>query len=368
MLLGAPGGRAADKYRVYLGTAGTLENEGVFRSVLDVRTGQLSQPELAVAALRPGVITIHPAGTHLYTIGKPAGYKGPRSGSVCAYKIDRDSGSLTLLNYEETKGQGPCYLQIDHQRRNILVCHYMSGNISVLPIAADGSVRPVSCVQQHSGSSQNPIRQDRPHPHSVTLDAADRYAFVTDLGLDRIVIYRYDSAKGKLIPSNSRYVATRPGSGPRHFVFGPGERFAYANLELTSEVTVFRHDAEHGSLQPVQTISTLPDDYAGRNANAGIRITPDGRFLYVTNRGHNSVAMFAVDSKSGRLTWLGSAATPGEVPQSLAIDPTGRWLIATDMRSGHARVFKINKETGRLTHACTITVPKVNTVVFQPLD
>ena len=368
-LMSTSSATAAEKYRLYLGTADALENEGIFSSVLDVTTGQLTEAKLAVEALRPGVIAIHPAGTHLYSIGKPAGYKGPRSGSVCAYKIDRKTGSLTLLNYEETKGQGPCYLQLDHQGRNILVCHYMSGNCSVLPIAENGSVRPVSCVQQHTGSSKDPRRQNAPHPHSITLDSADRYAFVTDLGLDQVVIYRFDPAGGKLLPSKPRYAATKSGGGPRHFVFGPGERFAYANLELTSEVTVFRHDLEHGSFQEVQTISTLPDDFGGRNANAGIRITPDGRFLYVSNRGHNTIAMFAVDPKSGTLTWLGSESARGDFPHTIAIDPTGSCLIVTDLRSGHVSVFKISKETGRFTYTgSTINVPKVNTVAFQPLD
>lgn len=369
ILLSTQSATAVEKYRVYFGTTGALEGSGIFSSVLDVKTGQLTEPKLAAEAMRPGVITINPAGTHLYSIGKPAGYKGAQSGLICAYKIDRKNGSLELLNFQESKGQGPCYLQVDHQGRNILVCHYMSGNCSVLPLAEDGSVEPASSVQQHTGSGKDPRRQNAPHPHSITLDSTGRYAFVTDLGLDQIVTYRFDPEGGRLLPGKPPYSATKSGGGPRHFVFDPSEKFAYVNLELTSEVTVFRYDPEHGSFDDVQTVSTLPNDFGGRNANAGIRITPDGRFLYVSNRGHNSIALFAVDPDTGTLTLLRSESVRGDVPHTIVMEPTGSYLVVTDMRSGRASVFRINKETGRLTYTgSTIDVPNVNTVVFQPLD
>ena len=183
---------AAERYRVYFGSAATSEQEGIFSSVLDVQTGRLTEARLAVEAQRAGIITLHPAGTHLYSIGKPAGYSGPRSGSVCAYKVDRETGSLTLLNSQESQGTGPSYLLLDHEARNIFVCHYMSGSCAVLPLAEDGSLEPVSSVQQHTGSSVDTLRQNKPHPHAIALDAAGRYVLVTDLGLDQVRIYRFD--------------------------------------------------------------------------------------------------------------------------------------------------------------------------------
>jgi 6-phosphogluconolactonase len=359
---------AAEKYRVYFGTGGTVQGEGIFSSVLDLKTGQLTKAQLAIEAMRPGVIALHPEGTHLYAVGKPAGYRGPRSGSVSAYEIDRGSGALKLLNFEESQGQGPCYLEVDRGGRNILVCHYMSGNCGVLPLGEDGSVKPVSSVQQHAGSSEDPRRQSGPHPHAIVLDPTGRYAFVPDLGLDQVVVYKFNPAAGTLLPNDPPFAATQRGSGPRHFAFAPSGKFAYVNLELTSEVTAFRYDSEDGSLTEIQTLSTLPDDYDGRNWNAGIRVTPDGRFLYVSNRGHNSIAVFAIDGVAGTLTSIGHTTTGTDLPHTITLDPSGSCLIATDLRSSHVNVFRIDKESGKLTYASTIEIPGVNTVVMLPLE
>ncbi len=353
--------------RVYFGTGMTGDRAGIYTSILDLRTGQLGKASLAGKAIRPGFIALHPDGTRLYTIGKPAGYRGPRSGSVCAFKINPKTGSLTLINSQPSKGNGPCYLFVDPQGRNVLVGHYRTGNCSVLPLAKDGSLKPVSSVQQHKGSSSHPRRQTSPHPHSIVLDSAGKYAFVADLGLDQIRSYRFDSVAGTLTPNSPPFIAVAPGSGPRHFIFGPLEKFAYGNLELTSEVAVFSYDPTKGRLKILQTISTLPNDFSGNNANAGICITPEGSFLYVSNRGHNSIAMFSVDRDTGKLTSLGSESTRGDVPQAISIDPTGRYLIVTDKRAGHVRVFEINKKTGKLTYTgSSLNIPKVGRVVFLP--
>ncbi len=360
---------AAEKYQLYFGTGATGDQEGIFSSVLDMSTGQLTEAKLAAEAIRPGVITIDPTGTHLYSAGKPTGYKGPRGGSILAFEINKTAGTLKLLNSQSTRGDGPSYLFVDHSGRNILVCHYQSGNCSVLPLAQNGSLKPVSSVQQHTGSSVHPVRQTAPHPHSINLDSAGRYALVTDLGLDQVLIYKFDSAAGTLTPNDPPFVAVKPGGGPRHFAFHPSGEFAYVNLELTSEVITFRYDSQRGVLTELQTLSTLPDDFTGRNANAGIRVTPDGRFLYVSNRGHNSIAQFAVDPGTGTLAWLGSVSTRGDVPQGINLDPTGGYLVVADKIAGQASVFRIDKETGLLTYTgSSIDIPKVNSMVFLPLD
>lgn len=360
---------AADRYRVYFGTTAASAGKGIFTSVLDVERGLLTEPQLTVEAVRPGIVALHPAGTHLYSIGRPAGYTGPRAGSVCAFRLDRATGSLTLLNVQESGGVGPCYLQVDSGGRNILVCHYMSGNCGVLPIAEDGSLQPLSCVVQHTGSSVHPRRQTDPHPHAIILDAAERYVLVPDLGLDQVLIYKFDPDAGMLTPNDQPFAAVEPGGGPRHIARHPVEPYVYVNLELTSEVTAFRYDAEHGILTAIQTLSTLPDGYTRMNANAGICPTPDGRFLYVTNRGHNSIAQFAVDPATGKLTSLGFESTRGDVPQTIAMDPSGRCVVVTDRRAGHAAVFRVDRETGLLSYTgCTIDVPNVNSVVFLPWE
>ena len=368
VMLSLQGAAGEEKYRVYFGTGGTVQGKGIFRSDLDSQAGHLTEAELAVEAMRPGVIALHPEGTHVYAVGRPAGYRGPRGGAVSAYQIDRENGSLTLLNSQDSGGQGPCYLEVDAAGRNVLVCHYMSGNCSVLPLAEDGSLKPVSSTQQHTGSSQDPRRQDRPHPHAIVLDPAGHHAVVPDLGLDRVMIYEFDAESGKLLPNDPPHVATKPGSGPRHFAFAPSGKFAYVNLELSNEVTAYSYDSAGGSLTELQTLSTLPEDYQGRNWNAAIRFTPDGRFLYVSNRGHNSIAAFAADANTGKLTPRGHTTTGSDLPHTLAIDPTGSCLITTDLRSGHANVFRIDKESGSLTHTGTIDVPGANTVVMLPLD
>lgn len=360
---------AAEKYRVYFGSGTTAREEGIFSSILDTGTGQLTQPELAVEAMRPGIVVINPSGTHLYSIGKPEGFEGPRSGSVCAYEIDRISGHLQLLNYQLSKGTGPCFLQVDRKERNILVCHYRSGNCSVLPIAEDGSLRAVSSVQQHTGASVNSIRQRSPHPHCLVFDKAGRYVFVADLGLDQIVSYKFDSGAGTLTSNTPPFLKMKPGSGPRHFAFHPSGKFAYTNLELSSEVVAFQYDPKHGALKKFQTISTLPKVFSSRNANAGICLSPDGRFLYVSNRGHNSIAMYTVNAHTGVLRLMGTESSRGDVPQTISIDPSGHCLIETDKRAGQVRLFKIDSKTGRLTYTgCNIKVPQVGSIAFLPLD
>lgn len=355
----------AEKHQVYFGSGTT----GVFRSVLDSDTGALTEAKLVAKATRSGFVAIHPDGTHLYSIGKPAGDSGPRGGSVCAFKIDSATGDLAFLNTQPTQSMGPCYLVVDPEGRNVLVAHYRGGSCAALPLAKDGSLKPVSSFHQHTGSSVDPRRQTSPHPHAIVLDAAGRHAFVPDLGLDQILVYEFDAATGTLTPNESPFTAVKPGGGPRHFAFHPSGKFAYANLELSSEATAFHYDAEHGTLKEFQTLSTLPDGFSGKNATAGLCVTPDGRFLYVSNRGHNSIAQFSIDPNTGTLSPLGYESTRNVVPQAINIDPSGSVLIATDKNSGDVDVFKIDPKTGQLARAGrTLNVPKAGSIAFRPLD
>jgi len=364
LALAALSSAQAEKTRVYFGSGTTQAQEGIFTCMLDPETGRLSKPLLAAEAVRPGFVAIDPSGTHLYSIGKPGGYTGPRGGSVCAFRIDPATGTLDFLKMQSSQGTGPCYLEIDPTGRNILVAHYRGGNCFALPLAKDGLPRPVSSFHQHTGSSVNPKRQSAPHPHAIVLDAAGRFAFVPDLGLDQIKIYRFDPATGKLVPNQPSFVAVPPGSGPRHFLFHPNGKFAYASLEMASEAIAFRYDAAPGTLEPFQTLSTLPDGFSAMNTTAGIGIAPDGRFLYISNRGHNSIAVFAIDPATGKLSRIENASTGTLMPHAMGMDPSGRVLIATDKNSGETGVFKIDRKTGRLAHTDTLNVPKAGNIAF----
>jgi len=360
---------ASGKYRVYFGTFMSEPGTGIYQAVLDIKKGTLSEATLAGEAFRPGFLAIHPDGRHLYCVGEPAGFKGKSAGSVCAFEIDPISGTLKLLNSQPTGGVGPCHLIVDPTGKNVLSAQYAGGSCTVLPIAPDGSLKPRSSFYRHKGASGVvPKRQNAPHAHSINLDASGRFAFVADLGLDKILIYRFDSETGTLTPNHPPYVKTVPGGGPRHFVFHPSGKFAYVNLEISSQVTAFQYDAASGMLTPIQTLSTLPKGFKGKNTTAEIRVTPDGRFLYVSNRGHNSIAMFAIDTKTGKLESLGTEPTRGEIPRNFNLDPTGSFLIAVHQKSDNATLFRINRKTGRLEFTGTeIKVPQSVCVRFLPL-
>jgi 6-phosphogluconolactonase len=233
----------------------------------------------------------------------------------------------------------------------VLVANYGGGSVAVLPIGADGALKPASAFIQHTGSSINASRQKEPHAHSVIVDPSDRFVYVADLGIDRVMIYRLDGAKGSLVANDPPFAATEPGAGPRHFALHPRGRFAYVINELVNTVTAFGRDPERGGLTPLQTISTLP---AGQQplpsySTAEVLVHPSGKFLYGSNRGHDSITVFSIDEKSGRLTFVETQPTQGSTPRGLGIDPTGAYLIAGNQRSDSVVVFRINQETGRLT-------------------
>jgi len=268
------------------------------------------------------------------------------TGSVGAFSIDPESGSLKLLNQEATGGGSPCHLVVDGKGNNVLVANYGGGSVAVLPIGNDGRLGRATAFIQHRGSSVNPRRQKGPHAHSICLDAASRFAFAADLGLDRILIYRYGAGKGTLVPAEIPWVAVDPGSGPRHFAFHTTGKYAYVINELRSTVTAFRYRAERGILEPIQTISTLPAGFGGRSTAAEVAVHPSGKFLYGSNRGHDSIAIFAIDRLTGRLTLLGHQPTGGKTPRNFEIDPSGNFLLAANQNSGTVIVFKIDGDTG----------------------
>ena len=336
---------------VYIGTYTNTTSKGIYVSRLDLAQGTLTAPVLAAESDNPSFLAVHPTRDWLYAVNEIGTYEGKPSGSVSAFAINRDSGALTPINRQASVGGGPAHLIVDHGGRNVLVANYGGGSVAVLPVGADGALKPASAFVQHTGSSVNPARQKGPHAHSVIVDKTDRFAYVADLGLDKVMIYQLDAAKGALVANDPAFAAATPGAGPRHFAIHPQQRFAYVINELENTVTAFTRDSERGSLTALQTISTLPADVKAlpNYSTAEVLVHPTGKFLYGSNRGHDSIAVFSIDQATGRLTFVETVATEGSTPRGFGIDPTGAYLIAGNQRSDSVVVFRINPETGRLT-------------------
>lgn len=354
----------ATAWRVYIGTYTSGASEGIYMLEMDATTGELIHAGLAGAVENPSFLALHPAGTFLYSVGRGTDADGEPANLASAFAIDPESGALTLLNQASTAGDGPCHVAVDRAGRHILVANYSGGNAAVLPIAENGALREAGDVVQHEGSSVHP-RQQAPHAHAVQLDAAGNFAFIIDLGIDRIMIYRYDDETGSLEPNDPPYAAVAPGAGPRHFAFHPNGQYAYVVNELANTVTAFAYDAAAGSLEAIHTVGTLPDDFEDDNTTAEICVHPSGRFVYASNRGHDSIAAFAVEADTGRLSSIGQTPTGGRTPRNFNITPDGAFLVVANRQTDNIVVLRIDPETGLLTdtgHA--VEVPAPSCVVF----
>jgi 6-phosphogluconolactonase len=341
---------------VYVGTYTGRGSEGVYVYRLDSSTGGLKYVSKVTGLNNPSFVAIDPKGRCVYAVRESGG----PAGAIVALSRNQGTGELTILNDQPSGGQGPCYVTVDRESRFVLAANYGSGSVALFPIADDGRLQPASCVVQHEGSSVNAARQKGPHAHSIVLDPANRYAFVPDLGLDKIMIYRFDREHGKLAPNDPPFLKCEPGSGPRHFTFHPDGKHAYVIEELSNTVTAFAYDADAGSLKSLQKISTLPKDFQGTSSCAEVQVHPSGRFLYGSNRGHNSIACFAIDDKTGQLRPIGHEPTQGKNPRNFAIDPSGTFLLAANQDSNTVVSFRIDPETGKLTPAgqtCQVSMP-----------
>jgi len=296
--------------------------------------------------VNPSFLALHPSGRFLYAVNETGEKADDPGGGVSAFAVDADTGALTLLNREESGGAAPCHVTVAADGRHALVANYAGGTVSVLPIAADGRLGKATAVVRHSGKSVKP-QQGSPHPHSVNLDAAGRFAVVADLGIDQVVPYRFDGAKG-LLQKTGKPLTLPAGAGPRHLAFHPSGRQAYVIDELDSTITRLDYDAASGALTAAQRISTLPEGFAGKNSTAEVAVHPDGKLLFGSNRGHDSIAIFTIDEKTGALTSAGHQPTGGKNPRHFAIDPTGLYLLAANQDSDTIHVFRIDRATGRL--------------------
>ena len=341
----------AGQNRLFIGTytTGGSVSKGIYTSVFDDEAGKLSPPQLAVEAVNPTFLAIHPSGQWLFAVNEVSEGEGRGNGAVSAFRILED-GHLTLINQQPSLGGAPCHCNVDATGKYLLIANYVGGNVVVYPIGDDGSLQPASCEIQHVGSSVDKQRQEAAHAHSINLSADNRFAYAADLGIDRIQIYRFDAGRGVLTASTPSSASVESGGGPRHFAIHPNGRFAYANNELSAVVTVFHRDVEYGGLTRVQDLSTLPEEATGiRKSTAECLVHPTGRFVYVSNRGHDSIAIYSVNQQDGKLTLVAITNTGGREPRNFFIDPTGHWLLAENQNSDTVIVFSINLETGAIT-------------------
>jgi 6-phosphogluconolactonase len=364
----APKQKKSSHYLMYIGTYTGPKSKGIYAYRFDPKTGKVESIGLAGEVVNPSFLTFHPNHEFLYAVSE-LGNDGKTKASVTAFAIDRKTGMLKTLNTVETGGGGACHLVVDQTGKMLIVANYGSGSVASFPIGADGRLGELKSLMQHTGSSVDQRRQRGPHAHGVYLSPDNRFVFVPDLGLDQIRIYRIDPATAQLTPNEPAFAAVKPGSGPRHFAFHPNGKFAYSLHEMGSMVTVFSYNAAAGTLTELQTVSTLPADFKGEDNSAEIEVDAKGRFLYASNRGHDSITEFAIDPRKGTLQMTGNTPTQGNIPRNFKLDPTGRFLFAANQRSNNIVVFHVDPKSGKMTPAQQVLdVQAPVCIQFLPAD
>jgi len=335
-------------YTMYVGTYTSGKSEGIYGYHLSNGSANGMEQFTSSKSVNPSFLTIDESKRYLYAVNEVGEYAGKPGGGVSAFKID-EKDSLRLLNEQATLGADPCYVTVDRRRKNLLVANYTGGSVTVLPIRSDGTLGMATDVKQHEGSGPKE-QQKGPHAHCVILDRSERYALVSDLGIDKVMIYRFDSVKGKLLPNTQQpFAELKAGAGPRHLTFHPNGKFLYAINELDSTITAFDYNERNGTLAHIDTVSALPGDFSGVSYCADVHIDSAGRFLYGSNRGHNSIVVFEIDQSSGKLKLVEHVSTQGDWPRNFVIHQSTRTLWVANQRSNNFVGFGIDKETGRLT-------------------
>lgn len=365
--------KPASSYLVYVATNPATHRQGIYNYRYDPHSGKLTPIGMAAEQANLGWLTTDPQHRFLYAASESDPQLGARGhkgeGSIASYSIDRKTGALTFLNKVDGGGAGSCYLLVDDSGKTLFVANYGSGSVASFAIKHDGSIGERISFDQHTGSSINPVRQEGPHAHAVVFSPDRRFFFVPDLGTDQIKIYRVDASKGTFTPNDPAFVTVKAGLGPRHFTFGRGGKFAYVVCEMGSSVVVFSYDPVKGSLTPVQTIFNLPDGFTGIDNSAEIEMDQSGRFLYASNRGHDSITVFAVDPAKGTLTKVQVAPSLGEIPRNFALDPTGKYLIVGNQMSNSLVVFSVDPKDGKLKATGEkLEVPSPCDILFVPAE
>jgi 6-phosphogluconolactonase len=336
--------------RIYVGTytGSDSPSKGVYTATFDTGKGTLSAPVLAAELRNPSFLAIHPSGRFVYAVNEISEGGGRGIGAVTALSVNPD-GTLKEINHQPSPGGAPCHCNVDATGTSLLVANYTGGNAVVYPINADGSLAPLACNVEFEGSSVNQNRQEASHAHSINLSSDNRFAYVADLGTDKVMIFKFDPKSHLLTPADQPSVSVTPGGGPRHFAIHPNGRFAYTNNEMTLVATAFARDPDSGGLTPIQDISTIPDKVEPHMSTAECLVHPSGKFLYVSNRGHETITAFTIDAETGLLTWVENESTLGREPRNFFIEPEGKWLLAENQNTDTIHVFAIDPATGRLS-------------------
>jgi 6-phosphogluconolactonase len=337
-----------DEHFLLAGTYTSGKSEGIYVYRFNSQTGELSPVSIAKNVSNPSYLVVSPDEKYVYAVNENHN-KEQTGGSVTSFSFDKKTGILSQLNKQASAGNDPCYVSENKSGKFILVGNYSSGTASVLPVKKDGSLAPAVSVIKHEGAGVNSERQEGPHVHSTVLSPDNKYVFISDLGIDKIMIYAFDNKKGQLTPAPTPYVEVEPGAGPRHFEFHPNNKFAYLMEEMSGGISVFAYKGK-GQLDLLQNISALPPDYIGTVGSADIHVSPDGKFLYASNRGQsNTIAIFSINQQSGELTLVGHQSTLGKTPRNFNFDPGGNFLLVANQDSDNIVIFKRNKTTGLLT-------------------
>ena len=341
--------KTSGEYLFYVGTYTGPKSKGIYAYRFQPANGTISPLGAVGETPSPSFLAIHPNRQVLYAVNEHDGDE--KIQTVSAFAIDQATGQLAFLNKVSSRGSGPCHLVVDKTGKYVIIANYGSGSVAVLPIQKDGRLGEATAFIQHEGSSIDPARQKGPHAHCIALSPDNRFVFVADLGLDKVLIYRFNALKGTLTPNNPAFAKVKAGSGPRHLAFHPNGKFFYVNSEMGSLVTVFTYGPTAGTLREIQTVSTLPEGFSGQSTTAEIQVDRAGKFLYVSNRGHDSIAVFAINPVKGTLTPVEHVPTQGKTPRNFSLDPTGAYLLAANQNTDNTVLFRVDAKTGRLTPA-----------------
>lgn len=353
---------------IYIGTYTSGKSHGLYVGNLDLATGSLTVTSTTVQLEHPSYLAVDPQRFRLYVLSEVSQFGEQHGGAVSAFALDPNTGTPTLLNSCSSGGEGPCHLSIDPAGRFILVANYGGGSVALLPLLEDGSLAQTVTVVSHEGSSVNTMRQNSPHVHFITMDPAGRYALAVDLGTDAIEVYEIDVVRGRLMSRPLSRTAVKAGVGPRHLAFHPTGRYAYVINELDSTLTAWQYDTAQGRLSEIQTLSTLPVGFTGPNYPADVHVHPSGSFVYGSNRGHDSIALFTINAETGTMSLRNIVPSGGRTPRGFAIDPTGAYLVVAHQDTDTITTFRIDPATGDLTPSgCTVRVPSPTCVKMLSL-
>ena len=338
-------------YLVYVGTnVASAQENTIYLYRLDASTGALTAVSAQRGGASPTYLTMDAGHRYLYAVSETQAFEGrENSGGVSALAIDQRTGALTLLGQQPSLGASPCYISLDHSEKNVLVANYAGGNVALLPREASGQVAASTDADQHQPPTGPHKNQDKPHAHCIITSPDNRYAFAIDLGTDKVYRYQLDPAHHKLGTPAAVAFSAKPGAGPRHLTFHPNGRWAYLENELNSTVTALRFDAKAGTFQEIQTQTTLPASFTGDNSGADVHVSPDGRYVYTSNRGDNSLAVFSINSSTGSLTLVQHVSTQGKTPRNFALDPSGQVLLVANQNSDNIFTYRVDKQSGKLT-------------------